>query len=99
MEDLEKKDLLKIIEFYKNKTSQLEFEYLILQINKNNELYKANELIKEKTNEFGIEINKIRTHFEGLVEEEKQSKEKEIALILKKQNIKKETKNKNIKNS
>ena len=55
MEDLTKDDLVQLVSFYKNKSVELEFSYLMLQINnkkvldKNEKEYEKLLLIKDKT--------------------------------------------------
>jgi uncharacterized membrane-anchored protein YhcB (DUF1043 family) len=44
MEDLTKEEVIQLIDFYKNKTVELEFSYLMLQINNKRELKKQKEL-------------------------------------------------------
>ena len=55
MEDLTKEEILQLLIFYKNKSVELEFSYLVLQINnkkvldKNEKEYEKLLLIKDKT--------------------------------------------------
>ena len=55
VEDLTKDDLVQLVSFYKNKSVELEFSYLMLQINnkkvldKNEKEYEKLLLIKDKT--------------------------------------------------
>lgn len=50
MEDLQKGDLIKLVNFYKNKSSEIELEFLKLQINSELILKKQLELLEEKLN-------------------------------------------------
>ena len=50
MEDLQKGDLIKLVNFYKNKSSDVELEFLKLQINSELILKKQLELLEEKLN-------------------------------------------------
>jgi hypothetical protein len=99
MEHLAKQDLLKIIEFYKNKTSELELQFVIMQINKNGQIENITETLQNRTVDFQQQLEKMRQDSSDLLELERQSKEKEISLILKKYNIEKEVKKKTTKNS
>ena len=99
MEHLAKQDLLKIIEFYKNKTSELELQFVVMQINKNGQIENMTETLQNRTVDFQQQLEKMRQDSSDLLELERQSKEKEISLILKKYNIEKEVKKKTTKNS
>lgn len=50
MEDLQKNDLIKLVNFYKNKSSDIELEFLKLQINSELILNKQLELLEQKLN-------------------------------------------------
>jgi hypothetical protein len=50
MEDLQKVDLIKLVNFYKNKSSDIELEFLKLQINSELLLNQKLELLEQKLN-------------------------------------------------
>jgi hypothetical protein len=62
VEDLQKKDLIKLINFYKNKSSDLELEFLKLQINSELLLNQKLELLEQKLNkERQDQVSKLET--------------------------------------
>jgi hypothetical protein len=94
MEELSKEDLFKILKFYKDKASELEFQYLILQINNSKEVEKLNkELLKNKEffDQSLLEIKESSLQSVYTIKEEKDK----IIESLKKKN-KEFTKNKNV---
>ena len=99
MEDLTKEDLFQIIQFYKSKISEQEFAYLVLQIQTNKKIKLLNDKMDSDSADHKKQLQDLQTHSLYLVEMEKEAKEKEIDLILKKYNLKKETKSKNVKKS
>jgi hypothetical protein len=62
VEDLQKGDLIKLINFYKNKSSDLELEFLKLQINSELLLNQKLELLEQKLNkERQDQVSKLET--------------------------------------
>ena len=63
MENFDIKDLIRLIEFYKNKSSDLEFEFLKLQINSKKEqeieIARALGIQKQKTEEMSQNYGRI----------------------------------------
>lgn len=51
MEDLTKEEIIQVVNFYKNKTSELEFSYLMLQINNKRELKKQKDISDKMYND------------------------------------------------
>ena len=62
MEDLSIEDYNSLITFYKNKSADIELQYLLLQINSKKEKYHALEQQKKELNEkFTKELSEIST--------------------------------------
>ena len=79
MEDLTKEDIIKIINFYKNKTVELEFSYLVLQLNHKKELEERKKISdsnykklqdnfieqdEQNIKNFTAKINKLKSELE-----------------------------------
>jgi len=84
MENLSKQDLIQIIDFYKNKASQQELQYLLLQVDTNNKIKALKDKIDSDTADYAKHVEDLQNHSIVLLENEKAKKQKEIDAIIKK---------------
>jgi hypothetical protein len=81
MDNLSRGDIVQLLNFYKNKSSDLEFQYLILQINSKKELEEKTKNIENDLNAKIDSINKksneeILLLRDAILEHEKKTKPK-----------------------
>lgn len=84
IDQLSKEDLLQIIDFYKNKASQQELQYLILQVDTNNKIKALKDKIDSDAADHAKDLENLQNHSLVLVENAKQLKQKEIDSLIKK---------------
>jgi hypothetical protein len=84
IEEFSKEDLFKILKFYKDKTSELEFQYLILQINNGKEVEKLNKELLANKEFFDQSILEIKESSLQSVYTIKEEKDKTIEALKKK---------------
>jgi hypothetical protein len=73
MQDLTKEELIQILNFYKNKSIELEFSFLVLQLNSKKEITKKEEEFKKilelKEEQYNVNLASFKLLVEKLKEQ------------------------------